>query len=722
MTAILHDYDINPSDEIHTPCYSLSQAFVLKKLQQAGLPVLKHSVLLPAFFAPLLDQLSASKPELAIKNTFDAAPCLNTSISLQLHAVTFDKTDSLNVQIISSPIHTPEDLHRFLSQALSTLADKACLPSFFHRAQICALLEYIPLKDIAYSGNVSSMDTESGFIGSHIISAYSGEAISASETGMNDEYHVSKAALNKNKQAVISRNIGSKRQVSTAKPLFCIDDDTVQCIAKLTETATQLMQSQLHASWALTKNKQLYIYQINTIDLQQASTNTQLERFMLQDKSTVLIEGRAVGKRIASGAVRIINQRSDLKHVQQGDILVADMTDPDWEPFLSKAAAIITNRGGRTCHAAIIARELDIPAIVGCLHATKKLTNAEQITVSCAEGDNGYVYQGQLNYKVQSKQVLHTAQLPFDLLMNVGNPDRAMNFSAHPNNGVGLARLEFIINRMIGIHPNALILGHKLPVATQKAISRRTAGFDTPIDFYMAKLTEGVATIANAFYPKKVIVRLSDFKSNEYAHLIGGDFFEPKEENPMLGFRGASRYISDSFQECFKLECRALKFIREDMGLDNIEIMVPFCRTPGEAKQVVELLAQNGLQRGENGLRISMMCEIPANALLADQFLQFFDGFSIGSNDLTQLTLGVDRDSALVAHLFDEANESVKALFKIAIDACKAQGKSVGICGQAASENPELVDWLIAQGVDSLSLNPDAVLSTLQRFNQKASP
>lgn len=386
---------------------------------------------------------------------------------------------------------------------------------------------------------------------------------------------------------------------------------------------------------------------------------------------------------------------------------------------MKRASAIVTNRGGRTCHAAIIARELGIPAVVGCGDATETLKSGQEVTVSCAEGDTGMVYEGLLEFDINTNELETMPELPFKVMMNVGNPDRAFDFQSYPNAGVGLARLEFIINRMIGVHPKALMEYKDLPRDVQQAVKRRIAGYGDPVEFYVEKLVEGISSIASAFYPKPVIVRMSDFKSNEYAHLIGGSLYEPSEENPMLGFRGASRYISDSFRECFELECRALKKVREEMDLSNVEIMVPFVRTVGEARQVIELLEANGLKRGENGLRVIMMCELPANALLADQFLEYFDGFSIGSNDLTQLTLGLDRDSGLIAHLFDERNDAIKVLLKSAIQACKAQGKYVGICGQGPSDHPDFAQWLMEQGIDSVSLNPDSVLDTWLFLSEK---
>jgi pyruvate,water dikinase len=459
-------------------------------------------------------------------------------------------------------------------------------------------------------------------------------------------------------------------------------------------------------------DNKLYIVQARPETVKSRSSNTLMERYLLKEKGKVLCEGRSIGQRIGSGPVRVITGIAQMEQVQEGDVLVTDMTDPDWEPVMKRASAIVTNRGGRTCHAAIIARELGIPAVVGCGDATEILKSGMDVTVSCAEGDTGLVYAGQLAFDITTNDLKKMPDLPFKIMMNVGNPDRAFDFQAYPNAGVGLARLEFIINRMIGVHPKALLNFDSLPRDVRTSVERRIAGYASPVDFYVEKLVEGIATIAGAFFPKRVIVRMSDFKSNEYAHLIGGSLYEPSEENPMLGFRGASRYIADSFRECFELECRALKKVRNEMGLTNVEIMIPFVRTVGEAKQVVELLAANGLKRGENGIKLIMMCELPANALLAEQFLEYFDGFSIGSNDLTQLTLGLDRDSGLVAHLFDERNDAVKVLLASAISACKKHGKYVGICGQGPSDHPDLALWLMEQGIDSVSLNPDSVLET----------
>lgn len=430
----------------------------------------------------------------------------------------------------------------------------------------------------------------------------------------------------------------------------------------------------------------------------------------------MLVEGRSIGQRIASGKVRKVLSIAEMDIVQDGDILVTDMTDPDWEPVMKRASAIVTNRGGRTCHAAIIARELGIAAIVGCGDATEKLSDGIPVTISCAEGDVGYVYKGELDFDKSETQIDKMPDIPFKIMQNVGNPDRAFTFAQLPHEGIGLARLEFIINRMIGIHPKALIEYDKQSADVKAIIDEYSVGYDSPTDFFVQKLAEGIATLGCAFSPKRVIVRLSDFKSNEYAHMVGGHDYEPDEENPMLGFRGASRYIAPSMQDCFEMECKAVKYVRDEMGLTNVEIMIPFVRTTDEAAEVIQLLAKNGLKRGENGLQVIMMCELPANALLADEFLEHFDGFSIGSNDMTQLTLGLDRDSGIVSHLFDERNPAVKKMLSMAIEACNKADKYIGICGQGPSDHHDLAEWLFEQGIDSVSLNPDSVIDTWERL------
>jgi pyruvate,water dikinase len=457
----------------------------------------------------------------------------------------------------------------------------------------------------------------------------------------------------------------------------------------------------------------LYILQARPETVKSREGAGNLRRYRLKSKSDVLVSGRAIGQRIGQGAVRLIKSASEMDRVKAGDVLVADMTDPDWEPVMKRAAAIVTNRGGRTCHAAIIARELGIPAVVGCGDATGVLEEGAEVTVSCADGDTGHVYVGILDVEVVDVTLERMPPSPTKIMMNVGNPELAFEFRQLPNDGVGLARLEFIINKNVGIHPKALIELDRQPADLQREIRRRIAGYASPTEFYVAKIAEGVATIAAAFWPKKVIVRLSDFKSNEYSNLVGGRRYEPGEENPMLGFRGASRYIAPEFHDCFALECAAMRRVRDDMGFTNVELMIPFVRTLAEARQVVALLNAQGLARGENGLRVIMMCEIPSNAILADRFLEHFDGFSIGSNDMTQLTLAVDRDAGgAIAASFDERDDAVKAMLSMAIVACKKAGKYAGICGQGPSDHPDLAQWLVAQGIESISLNPDTVVAT----------
>lgn len=583
------------------------------------------------------------------------------------------------------------------------------------------------------SGVMFTMDTESGF--NHVVfitSAYGlGETVVQGSVNP-DEFYVYKPTLEQGAPAILRRTLGSKaikmvytedgsagnavETVDVAKAdrnQFSISDADVEELARIAVIIEKHYGRPMDIEWAKDGDDGLlYVVQARPETVQSQSKGTVIERYLLKEKGKELVEGRSIGHRIGSGPVRVVSGLDQMHEVQPGDVLVTDMTDPDWEPVMKRAAAIVTNRGGRTCHAAIIARELGIPAIVGCGDATEKLNDGQLVTVSCAEGDTGRVYEGELAFEHQSNSVESMPSLPFEIMMNVGNPDRAFDFQSLPNAGVGLARLEFIINRMIGVHPKALLNFDDQPRDTKQVIERRIGGYASPVDFYVDKLVEGISTLAAAFYPKKVIVRMSDFKSNEYGHLIGGDRYEPSEENPMLGFRGAARYISDNFRDCFELECRAIKRVRDEMKLTNVEVMMPFVRTPGEAKQVVELLADNGLKRGENGLRLIMMCEIPSNALLADQFLEYFDGFSIGSNDLTQLTLGLDRDSGIIAHLFDERNEAVKRLLAMAIEACRKQGKYVGICGQGPSDHPDLARWLMEQGINSVSLNPDSVLDT----------
>ncbi|WP_296279307.1 phosphoenolpyruvate synthase [uncultured Acinetobacter sp.] len=583
------------------------------------------------------------------------------------------------------------------------------------------------------AGVMFTLDTESGFREAVFITASYGLGEMVVQGAVNpDEFYVSKPLLRNGKHAVIRRNLGSKHQkmiygdegaagksvvvvdVEKAdRQQFALNDLELQELAKQALIIEEHYGSPMDIEWAKDGDDgQIYIVQARPETVKSRENVGTMERYLLKQKGTVLCEGRSIGQRIGSGKVRIVTSIKEMDKVQEGDVLVSDMTDPDWEPVMKRAAAIVTNRGGRTCHAAIIARELGVPAIVGCGNATEVLTDGQEVTVSCAEGDTGFIYEGALDFEIQRNSIESMPKLPFKIMMNVGNPDRAFDFAQIPNEGIGLARLEFIINRMIGVHPKALLNIDSLPRETRAAVMARTAGYASPIEFYVEKLVEGISTLAAAFTDKPVIVRMSDFKSNEYANLIGGKLYEPEEENPMLGFRGASRYVSDNFRDCFELECRALKKARDEMGLTNIQIMIPFVRTVTEAKRVIELLAQNGLRRGENGLKVIMMCELPTNALLAEQFLEHFDGFSIGSNDLTQLTLGLDRDSGIVSHLFDERDPAVKALLSMAIHACRKAGKYVGICGQGPSDHPDLAKWLMEQGIESVSLNPDSVLDT----------
>ncbi|MBG7060303.1 phosphoenolpyruvate synthase [Pseudomonas aeruginosa] len=583
------------------------------------------------------------------------------------------------------------------------------------------------------AGVMFTLDTESGFRDVVFITGAYGLGETVVQGAVNpDEFYVHKPTLEAGRPAILRRNLGSKAikmiygdEAKAGRSVKVVDVDRADRArfalsdAEVTELAKQAMIIEKHygrpmdIEWAKDSDDgKLYIVQARPETVKSRASATVMERYLLKEKGTVLVEGRAIGQRIGAGPVKVINDVSEMDKVQPGDVLVSDMTDPDWEPVMKRASAIVTNRGGRTCHAAIIARELGIPAVVGCGNATQILQDGQGVTVSCAEGDTGFIFEGELGFDVRKNSVDAMPDLPFKIMMNVGNPDRAFDFAQLPNEGVGLARLEFIINRMIGVHPKALLNFAGLPADIKESVEKRIAGYPDPVGFYVEKLVEGISTLAAAFWPKKVIVRLSDFKSNEYANLIGGKLYEPEEENPMLGFRGASRYISESFRDCFELECRALKKVRNEMGLTNVEIMVPFVRTLGEASQVVELLAGNGLKRGENGLKVIMMCELPSNALLADEFLEFFDGFSIGSNDLTQLTLGLDRDSGIVAHLFDERNPAVKKLLANAIAACNKAGKYIGICGQGPSDHPDLARWLMEQGIESVSLNPDSVLDT----------
>jgi pyruvate,water dikinase len=584
--------------------------------------------------------------------------------------------------------------------------------------------------DLGSAGVVFTLDTESGFRDVIFITSSYGLGETVVQGAVNpDEFYVHKSGLAAGHKAILRRNIGSKAikmiySTDSAKRVVTVDvdeadrrqfsltDEDVENLAGQAALIEKHYGRPMDIEWGKDgSDGQLYILQARPETVQSRSGQIMV-RFSLKERSEILATGRSVGQRVGTGVARVVTNVAEMNLIHMGDVLVADMTDPDWEPVMKRASAIVTNRGGRTCHAAIIARELGVPAIVGCGDATDRVPDGAEVTVSCAEGDEGYVYEGKLRYEETEIQLEKLPDIPVKLTMNVANPDRAFTFAGIPNHGVGLARLEFIINRMIGVHPKALLELDQQDPETQDLIAEQMAGYDDPVSFYVKKLSEGIGTIGAAFAPNPVIVRLSDFKSNEYANLIGGERYEPREENPMLGFRGASRYVDDGFRPCFELECRALKYVRNEMGLTNVQVMVPFIRTIEEAERVVALLAENGLERGKDGLKLIMMCELPSNALLADGFLEYFDGMSIGSNDMTQLTLGLDRDSGKIAALFDERDAAVKKLLALAISACRAQGKYVGICGQGPSDHPDLALWLLEQGIESMSLNPDSLLDT----------
>ncbi len=606
-----------------------------------------------------------------------------------------------------------------------------------NKVALSAGIQRMVRSDLGVSGVIFTLDTETGFRDAVFITSAYGLGETIVQGAVNpDEFYVYKPALQQKKTAILSRTLGSKRikmvysdssdQSQPVKTIavekqdqqrFSLNDKQIEQLARQAVTIEQHYERPMDIEWALDgMNGELYIVQARPETVESRSSASVIERYRFThnniDCKKLLLQGRAIGQRIGSGRISLIKDPSEMSRVKFGDVLVTDMTDPDWEPIMKRAAAIVTNRGGRTCHAAIIARELGIPAIVGCNNATELLNDGDNVTVCCAEGDTGSVYQGLLDFEIIRTDTGKMPELATKIMLNVATPGRAFAFSQIPNAGVGLARLEFIINNSIGIHPKALLQFSQQADDLQQEIKQRIAGYDDPVSFYVEKLTEGIATLAAAFSPHPVIVRLSDFKSNEYAKLLGGHLFEPIEENPMIGFRGSSRYLSEEFADCFELECRALKKARNEMGLTNIEIMVPFCRTLDEAKQVTQLLAKNGLKRGDNNLRIIMMCEIPSNALLAEDFLHYFDGFSIGSNDMTQLTLALDRDSALIADLFDERNPAVKKLLSMAISACHKHNKYIGICGQGPSDYPDFAAWLFKQKISSISLNPDTVVDT----------
>lgn len=686
-------------------------------------------------FQPALEQ--------AIRDTYHSMSreLPNVAVAVRSSATAEDLPDAsfagqqetfLNIRGVDQVIHAVKEVFAslFNDRAIAYRVHQG----FDHKlVALSAGIQRMVRSETGAAGVMFTLDTESGFNDVVFITAAYGLGETVVQGAVNpDEFYVHKPILQAGHPAILRRNLGTKaikmiysedkqvgKTVATVdvdladRQQFCITDEEVTALSKQALIIEEHYGRPMDIEWAKDgEDGQLYIVQARPETVKSRTHSATMERYLLKEQGKVIMEGRSIGQRIGSGPVKVIHDLSEMDNVQPGDVLVTDMTDPDWEPIMKRASAIVTDRGGRTCHAAIIARELGIPAVVGCGHASSRLKEDQLVTVSCAEGDTGLVYDGQLAFDIKKSSVGSMPDIPFKIMMNVGNPDRAFDFQAIPSAGVGLARLEFIINRMIGVHPKALLNFEQLPADVKQIVEQRIAGYASPVDFYVEKLVEGVATIAAAFYPKKVIVRLSDFKSNEYANLIGGELYEPNEENPMLGFRGASRYISDNFRDCFELECRAMKKVRDEMGLTNVELMVPFVRTVGEAKRVSELLAENGLKRGDNGLRLIMMCELPTNALLASQFLQYFDGFSIGSNDMTQLTLGLDRDSGIIAHLFDERDDAVKALLSMAIKACRDAGKYIGICGQGPSDHPDLARWLMEQGIETVSLNPDSVLDT----------
>jgi pyruvate,water dikinase len=645
-------------------------------------------------------------------------------------------------------IHGLDNITHAIKEVFASLYNDRAISYRVHKGfvhadvALSAGVQQMVRSDIGCAGVMFTIDTESGFKDVAFITSSYGLGETVVQGAVNpDEFYVHKPLLAQGKPAIVRRTMGSKLikmvfsdATQAGKSTHTVDVDPADSDrysltdADILELAGYAMTIEAHygcpmdIEWG--KNgldNKLYILQARpeTVKSQEANNNV-TETYKLQKHSAKpLVAGRAVTQKVGVGPVRIVLDPAEMHEVQPGDVLVADMTDPNWEPVMKRASALVTNRGGRTCHAAIIARELGIPAIVGSVNATDLLREGEIVTVSCAEGETGFVYHGALDFEVSTQANSALSKPPCKIMMNVGNPDMAFSFAQTPNDGVGLARLEFVINNMVGIHPKAILNIDAMPKAIQDTIKNRARGYASPKQFYIDKVAEGVATIAAAFYPKPVIVRTSDFKSNEYKKLVGGEIYEPDEENPMIGFRGAARYMAEDFKECFAMECQAMKRVRDEMGLTNVELMIPFVRTLDEARAVTEIMAANGLKRGENGLRLIMMCEIPSNALLAEQFLEYFDGFSIGSNDLTQLTLGMDRDSGILADGFDERNDAVKVLLKMAINTCNRLGKYVGICGQGPSDHPDFAEWLVAEGIQSVSLNPDTVVATWQRLTKK---
>ncbi|MBE3876727.1 phosphoenolpyruvate synthase [Vibrio parahaemolyticus] len=705
----------------------------VEALRKTGATI-RQWVLQAPFPADLEQEIRNNYEELIEGNTELSVAVRSSATAEDLPDASFagQQETFLNVKGIDAVLEATKHVYAslFNDRAISYRVHQG----FDHRGiSLSAGIQRMVRSDKASSGVMFTLDTESGFDQVVFITSSWGLGEMVVQGAVNpDEFYVHKPMLEAGERPIVKKTFGSKlikmiysnnqeigKQVDIIdtseeeRNTFSLNEEEIKELAKQAMIIEKHYQRPMDIEWAKDGiDGKLYIVQARPETVCSQTEQNVIERYELNNKADVLVEGRAIGQRIGKGPVRLVDSLDQMSLVQEGDVLVTDMTDPDWEPVMKKASAIVTNRGGRTCHAAIIARELGIPAIVGCGDATSKLTDGATVTVSCSEGETGYVYQGDLDFEVKRSSVDELPLLPTKVMMNVGNPDRAFDFAQIPNEGVGLARLEFIINKMIGIHPKALLNFDAQSDELKAEIKQRIRGYKDPIDFYVSKLTEGIATIASAFWPKRVIVRMSDFKSNEYSNLVGGKAYEPHEENPMLGFRGASRYISPVFEDCFELETQAIKRVRNEMGLKNVEIMIPFVRTPSEAASVIDLLAKFDLRRGDQGLKVIMMCELPSNAVLADEFLKYFDGFSIGSNDMTQLTLGLDRDSGDVAHLFDERNAAVKIMLKMAIDAATKAGKYVGICGQGPSDHEDLAEWLMEQGISSVSLNPDTVIDT----------
>ncbi|HCG6307884.1 TPA: phosphoenolpyruvate synthase [Vibrio parahaemolyticus] len=705
----------------------------VEALRKTGATI-RQWVLQAPFPADLEQEIRNNYEELIEGNTELSVAVRSSATAEDLPDASFagQQETFLNVKGIDAVLEATKHVYAslFNDRAISYRVHQG----FDHRGiSLSAGIQRMVRSDKASSGVMFTLDTESGFDQVVFITSSWGLGEMVVQGAVNpDEFYVHKPMLEAGEHPIVKKTFGSKlikmiysnnqeigKQVDIIdtseeeRNTFSLNEEEIKELAKQAMIIEKHYQRPMDIEWAKDGiDGKLYIVQARPETVCSQTEQNVIERYELNNKADVLVEGRAIGQRIGKGPVRLVDSLDQMSLVQEGDVLVTDMTDPDWEPVMKKASAIVTNRGGRTCHAAIIARELGIPAIVGCGDATSKLTDGATVTVSCSEGETGYVYQGDLDFEVKRSSVDELPLLPTKVMMNVGNPDRAFDFAQIPNEGVGLARLEFIINKMIGIHPKALLNFDAQSDELKAEIKQRIRGYKDPIDFYVSKLTEGIATIASAFWPKRVIVRMSDFKSNEYSNLVGGKAYEPHEENPMLGFRGASRYISPVFEDCFELETQAIKRVRNEMGLKNVEIMIPFVRTPSEAASVIDLLAKFDLRRGDQGLKVIMMCELPSNAVLADEFLKYFDGFSIGSNDMTQLTLGLDRDSGDVAHLFDERNAAVKIMLKMAIDAATKAGKYVGICGQGPSDHEDLAEWLMEQGISSVSLNPDSVIDT----------